>query len=191
MKNTLFSLFLIYITSTVAFAKDYTPKGSAQQAVISKFEHDIRAFEEYSTLGKVQCYTKLFDLEEKFDGRSELFMNTSIRMYNERSPLLRLISEQSIKNNLLAYMNTKQITDEKSPNKSYYYTSTVNCESMFNVKNEDLRKAYLRLTKNPENYVKPGDKYDAKEIQGMKNDYIEYYFIRVDVDGCPLRAPTC
>lgn len=183
-------LFCLVISSVanIAVAKDFsTENHGIQKAVMTKFAHDNRAFEEYATLGKAQCYTKLFNLEEKYDHTSELFSNASITMYNERVPLLRLINGTSIQNSLVNYISAKLIyPDKKSTTQSYYYRSTQSCETMFDTKNKQLRKTYLTLINNAESYIEPDDNYTLEDIQQMQNDYLKNYFIHVDIDGCPL-----
>ena len=183
-------LFCLVISSVanIAVAKDFsTENHGIQKAVMTKFAHDNRAFEEYATLGKAQCYTKLFNLEEKYDHTSELFSNASITMYNERVPLLRLINGTSIQNSLVNYISAKlTYLDKKSTTQSYYYRSTQSCETMFDTKNKQLRKTYLTLINNAESYIEPDDNYTLEDIQQMQNDYLKNYFIHVDIDGCPL-----
>lgn len=187
-------LFCLVISSVanITVAKDFsTENHGIQKAVMTKFAHDNRAFEEYATLGKAQCYTKLFNLEEKYDHTSELFSNASITMYNERVPLLRLINGTSIQNSLVNYIRAKlTYPDKKSTTQSYYYRSTQSCETMFDTKNKQLRKTYLTLINNAESYIEPDDNYTLEDIQQMQNDYLKNYFIHVDIDGCPLGLAT-
>lgn len=195
MKKILLYCFLVCGIHSVTYARDLPTKDNLQDKVQEKFKHDLRSFQEYSVLGKAQCVTKQFNLEEKpySDEKinvSELYLNLSINIYNNRAPLLRLITEQSIKNSLVTYINTKQkILDDSEQRNSIthspYYVAMQNCEQIFNTKNPDLYQAYLTLINNPENYIKPDHDYDDKDIQRMKNDYIKQYFIHVDIDGCP------
>ena len=184
--NKILSCLIIASVTNIATAKDIA-NHDIQKAVMTKFAHDNRAFEEYATLGKVQCYTKLFNLEEKYDHTSELFSNASITMYNERVPLLRLINGTSIQNSLVNYISAKlTYLDKKSTTQSYYYRSTQSCETMFDTKNKQLRETYLTLINNAESYIEPDDNYTLEDIQQMQNDYLKNYFIHVDIDGCPL-----
>ncbi|WP_336951656.1 hypothetical protein [Acinetobacter sp. AS167] len=190
MNKILFYLVIASVAN-IAVAKDFsTENHGIQKAVMTKFANDNRAFEEYATLGKAQCYTKLFNLEEKYDHTSELFSNASITMYNERVPLLRLINGTSIQNSLVNYIRAKltELThsDKKSTTQSYYYRSAQSCETMFDTKNKQLRKTYLTLINNDKNYIQPDDNYTLEDIQQMENDYLKNYFIHVDIDGCPL-----
>ena len=195
MKKNFINKILFYLViasvANVAVAKDFSTENHAiQKAVMTKFANDNRAFEEYATLGKALCYTKLFNLEEKYDHTSELFSNASIAMYNERVPLLRLINGTSIQNSLVNYIRVKltefTYPDKKSTTQSYYYRSTQSCETMFDTKNKQLRETYLILINNAESYIEPDHNYTLEDIQQMQNDYLKNYFIHADIDGCPL-----
>jgi len=171
-------------------AKAETHTDSILDAVITKFRNDNRSFEEYVSFGKIQCYTKIINADD-----GDLFFQLYASLYNNLSPLARLLKEDAIKQNLDEYFlrnearfkecRSKKEWDNKK--ESNIYKEIKICESLFD-KNDVLKKQYLTLINNKKNYNDDsnGD-FDRKREETFRKDYLDNYFIK----WCRLVDPIC
>ena len=151
-------------------------QSSRLDSVIIKFQGDNRSFEEFILLGKMVCYSDVFDLEDNY-----LYSDIYIKLYNSLTPFTRLLKEQSIKNSIEEYflLNIKYFETKKE--ESQYYEKIKLCDCLFN-KNEDYKKQYLQLISDKENYlshVNNIDSFSWEEIESFRKDYLDNYFIKV------------
>ena len=202
-KILLFTLLACIPSITVHAKTDesvhYKPK---QAAVIRKLTQDTRAIQEYATLGRAQCYSLLFALEEKYNKvheieGSDLFFSARSDIGVTQSPLFLLTTPKSLKNSLVEYIKTWQKRPSYAPayqqGYSINYRETEKCDKMFDANNKNLRQSYLKFIRNVDNYEKP--KCDAncncctvtpKDIEDKFDNYLKYYIEYVEPDGCPL-----
>ena len=198
-------ILLALIQNITAYAKTdgSTNYHRKQIAVMRKLTHDTRAIQEYATLGRAQCYSMLFGLEEKYNEvknieESNLFFNAHADIGVTQSPLFSLTTSESIKNNVVNYIKTWQKRPSYSPayqkDYSINYQETEKCEKMFDANNSKLRQSYLKFVRNTDNYEKPEnptceiDCYgqSQEEIEQKYDNYLKYYIEYVEPDGCPL-----
>ena len=162
---------------------------SKLDSVITKFQNDSRSFEEFILLGKMECYSKILDLEIKTNGWTDLYTDMYVRLYNSLTPFARLFKEQLIKKNIEEYfslnikhfekLNSREAGTNKE--KSHYYEKIKICDCLFD-KNEDYKKLYIQFVSNKENYIAPTNDIDSftwEEIESFKKNYLENYFIKI------------
>ena len=189
------------ITTYVKAGESATYK-QKQAAVIRKLTQDTRAIQEYATLGRAQCYSLLFALEEQRNQDDELegsnlFFSALRYIEITQSPLFLLTTPKSLKNSLVEYIKTWQKRPSYAPayqqGYSINYRETEKCEKMFDANNKNLRQSYLKFIRNTDNYEKPKCSADCncctvlpKEIEDKFDNYLKYYIEYVEPDGCPL-----
>lgn len=204
MNKILLFAFLACTSSIATYVKadesaTYTQK---QAAVIRKLTQDTRAIQEYATLGRAQCYSLLFALEEERNQDDELegsnlFFSALRYIEITQSPLFLLTTPKSLKNSLVAYVKTWQKRPSYAPayQKGYSinYRETQKCDKMFDANNKNLRQSYLKFIRNTDNYEKPKCNTDCncctvtpKDIEDKFDNYLKYYIEYFELDGCPL-----
>jgi hypothetical protein len=159
-----------------------------QNEVMDKFAHDARAFEQYAALGKESCYSQLFAFN-RIKRTDEIPYYFYSSMYNEGDPFVHILPIKSISDSLLAYDDEQKVTDKILKRGvitySEYYAEMKKCDAKFDVTNEALHEAYLKLVTIPKNYDTSYSEYEIDLDRGYRDDFLERYFIHKDVDGCP------
>jgi len=192
LKKTMVCSLIAAITNSVLaneikpnVSKHFIRSFGSSKEVLAKFASDPRAFEQYAALGKGWCYSQLFEFK-KIKKTDEVPYPFYGSMHNEGDPFVHILPIKSISDSLLAYDDeqkvTNKIVEQGDVNHSKYYADMKNCDAKFDVTNEALHEAYLKLVLVPLNYNRPSyEQIDQKAIY----DFLERYFIHKDVDGCP------
>ena len=162
-KILLFTLLACIPSITVHAKTDESAHYKQKQAaVIRKLTQDTRAIQEYATLGRAQCYSLLFALEEQRNQDDELegsnlFFSALRYIEITQSPLFLLTTPKSLKNSLVEYIKTWQKRPSYAPayqqGYSINYRETEKCDKMFDANNKNLRQSYLKFIRNTDNYV--------------------------------------
>ncbi len=191
--NIITYLFLFFM-SIAAHGNGLTPQSDEKNriAVIQKFEQDDRSFQEYALLGKLQCYSNVLGLKAKYSGDSELYLSASTKMYNDRSPFLRMFKDKSIKDSLSNHEKAETVKainiNKMSTVESYYHRRTKSCEDVFDIKSKKLHEHFLKLVRNTASYRDATEGLEMDDILNMRRDYLNKYLIDVDGESCPRNS---
>ena len=205
MNKILLFALLAYTSSITTYVKadESATYKQKQAAVIRKLTQDTRAIQEYATLGRAQCYSRVFRLQEKHNEvegfeESDLYFMARTDIANSQSPFSAITEAKALKSHLVNYITSWQKLPYFS-NPAYQkvysinYRETEKCEKMFDANNKNLRQSYLKFIRNTDNYEKPKCSADCncctvlpKEIEDKFDNYLKYYIEYVEPDGCPL-----